>query len=42
VTRLPNLPRADGSDLRGVTLGGNQAATVAARRDALAFLRKSL
>jgi hypothetical protein len=42
VTRRPNLARADGRDQRGVTLGGDRAATVLARRDASAFLRKPL
>jgi len=42
VTRRPNLARADGRDQRGVTLGGDRAATVLARRDASAFLRKRL
>lgn len=41
VTRLP-FPRADGSGERGVMLGGNVAARDAARRDLLAFLKKSL
>ena len=40
MTRRPNLARADGRDQRGVTLGGDRAATVLALRDASAFLRK--
>jgi dienelactone hydrolase len=41
LTQRPFL-RADGSGLRGVTVGGNRAARDAARRDLLAFLKKSL